>query len=74
LVLIWTFLVVAKLGFRRGEKDDVLKLPQKKKKCGKLHINAVKKFAEGASVLKRSDYNQKIQSDANLEAATCSRA
>ena len=50
LVLIWTFLVVVKLSFRRGEKDDVLKLPQKKEKCGKLHINAVEKFVEEESV------------------------
>ena len=49
--------MVVKLGFRRGEKDDVLKLPKKEKKCGKLHISTVKKFAEGASVLKLSDYN-----------------
>ena len=48
--------MVVKVSFRRGEKDDVLKLPQKKKKCGKLHINAVEKFAEEESVLKRSDY------------------
>ena len=48
--------MVVKLGIRRGEKDDVLKLWQKKKKCGKLHINEVEKFAEEESVLKQSDY------------------
>ena len=56
MALFWTFLVVVKVSFRRGEKDDVLKLWQKKKKCGKLHINEVEKFAEEESVLKRSDY------------------
>ena len=42
--------------FSKRGKSWRFKITAKEKKFGKLHINAVEKFAEEESVLKRSDY------------------